>query len=134
MGLEWKNGDHEKCIVDEAAQLMDRGFTCYLEYVVPKHGHGSCRYEIDVYARKGKQEIILEVGTLSSLDKLEALRKMFPNAKIIWIHQWKNYGITNGRMELLGYYWRMDNYRQTHQSEIMHRMAQALARSEGLTP
>ena len=101
MGLEWKNSDHEMCIIDEAAKLMDRGFSCYLEYEIIT----PCRkYFVDIYGVKGNKEIIIEVGTLSretrynQESRLAELKQIMPQAKIVHIHQWKNYYITEGSM------------------------------------
>jgi len=99
------SNNHDYCVVDEVTELMEKGYTCYLEYEIPigpsetkrgpsQHGQGY-RAVVDIYAVKEKQEIIVEVGTLSVAhgDRIALLKKLKPNAKIIHVHQWKNYGI-----------------------------------------
>lgn len=89
-------GCHDVCVVDIVSELMDKGYTCYLEYEIlfpnatKKHKQ---RAVVDVYAVKQEKEVIVEVGTLSPQhgDRIKQLKELMPKAKILWIHQWKNY-------------------------------------------
>jgi len=106
MGLEWKNGDHELCMIDEVSKLMERGFTCYIEeelQIGPSKTNREYKAVVDIYAVRKSEEILIEIGTLSVAhgDRLILLKQLKPNAMIIHIHQWKNYGITNSYMEYL---------------------------------
>ena len=108
------NQDHNYCVVNEVSKLMDRGFTCYLEYEILIGGGRRLGYRavVDIYAVRGKQEILIEVGTLSVAhgDRIALLQRLKPNAKVIHVHQWKNYGINDVLMRELYYEWKMQNY------------------------
>jgi hypothetical protein len=85
------SGCHDSCIVDNVVSLMDRGYTCYLEYEVELGGRK--KVVIDIYAKREEKEVVIEVGYLSQShgDRIEALKALFPKATIIHVHQWKNY-------------------------------------------
>ena len=92
------SNNHEYCVIDEVCKLMERGYDCYPEYEIwigPSKTKRGYRAVVDIYAIRGKQEIIVEVGTLSPShgDRIFLLQKLKPNAKIVHVHQWKNYGI-----------------------------------------
>jgi len=107
MGLDWKNGDHQICLVDQVRSLLNRGYTCYLEYEIFLQSSGKRCHKliVDIYAKRGTKEIIIEIGTLSvrseGKERLGFIKELMPNAKIVWIQQWKNYGITDSRIEML---------------------------------
>jgi hypothetical protein len=90
--------DHDFCIVDIVKELVDRGYTCYLEFEVfltIKH-----KIVIDVCAMKQGSMILIEVGTLSPRkegDRITLLKALFPSARIVHITQWKNWGIITYR-------------------------------------
>jgi len=90
------DADHTYCIVDEVAKLMKRGYHCYLEYEIPLGNRK--KIVVDIYAVKGDKQVLIEVGTLSYChsDRFEIIRKLYPKAKIVWVHQWKNYGLGDG--------------------------------------
>jgi len=92
------NSDHEYCVVDEVSKLMDKGYDCYLEYpIFFMDGGKKRRLIIDIYAIKGNRKIIVEVGTLNrGTWRLRKLKELCPDAKIIHVHQWKNYGLGDG--------------------------------------
>jgi hypothetical protein len=106
---DWGNWDHQICIAEEAYNLMKLGYRCYLEYEIelPQRGYyrnGKVRHKVivDLYATKGSEKILVEVGTLAprreNENRINLLKKLMPRAKIIWVHQWKNYGITDSYM------------------------------------
>ena len=127
--------NHDFVVVEEVSKLMDRGFTCYVEeeiFIGPsrktKRGY---RAVVDIYAVRGNEEIIIEVGTLSVRhgDRLSLLHKLKPNAKIIHVHQWKNYGVNDYRMWMLHYEWKSRNYfySEKFQKESISEMGRALS-------
>lgn len=126
MGLNWKNGDHELCMIDEVSKLMKRGFACYIEEELRIDRKLRYRAIVDIYAIRKNKEILVEIGTLSKAhgDRLVLLKQLKPNAKIIHIHQWKNYGITNSYMEYLY----LENMRRKNFDpiEAIHRIADLL--------
>ena len=87
--------DHQYCVVAEVVSLMDHGFTCYLEYEIPFKDRK--KVVVDIYAKRGTIEFLIEVGSLSpshvncSKERLQLLKQLMPNAKVIHITQWKNY-------------------------------------------
>lgn len=117
------NQDHNYCVVDEVSRLMKKGYACYLEYEIfigPTDLYSTCktkrgyRAAVDVYAMRGNEEVIIEVGTLSLThgyeDRIALLKHLRPKAKIIHVHQWKNYGINGSLMRMLWYEWKERNY------------------------
>lgn len=101
--------NHELCIVDEVMKLTNRGFTCYVEHAIYLQQGTQKRIVVDIYARKEDQEVIIEVGTLYERwveGRLNFLKKLFPKAKIIHVHQWKNYGINGYVIWAAGMDWR----------------------------
>ena len=86
--------EHNYCIIDTVSEFMNRGFSCYLEYEIPldnrKRGY---RVVVDILAKRANEEILVEVGTLSSIhgDRLKLLRMVKPKAKIFHVTQWKNW-------------------------------------------
>jgi len=88
--------DHEQAIIEVVCELMDQGYACYLEYSIPialsktKRGYHAL---VDIYAAKGKKEILIEVGTLSMGhgERIALLKKLMPQAKVIHVTQWKNF-------------------------------------------
>ena len=82
---------HELCIIDNIVELMNRGYTCYPEYELAISE--KMKAIVDIYAVKGDKAILVEVGTLSQLhgNRIELLKSLMPKAKIVHIHQWKNY-------------------------------------------
>ena len=93
------SNNHYFCVIEEVVKLMNSGYTCYLEeelWIAPSKTKRGYRAVVDIYAVKGKQEVLVEVGTLSVShgDRITLLKKLKPNSKIIHVHQWKNYGIT----------------------------------------
>lgn len=87
--------DHLFCEIDIIEELMNRGFTCYLEHEITDNIKNH-RIFVDIYAKKKDKEIIVEVGTCSHLP-IE-YKQFKPNAKLIFVHQWKNYGINESRL------------------------------------
>ena len=101
LGIYW---DHEVCIIDEVASLLDKGFHCYLEYnIKERSSKGSKGIFVDIYAIRGDEEIIIEVGTCCHLP--QEYKNAKPKAKLIFVHQWKNYGLNNGVMMLMAREW-----------------------------
>jgi len=94
MGLDRKHGDHELCIIDEIVKLMNRNFVCYLEYF-----YGDGNRIVDILGIRKEERVMIEVGTLSQKNRIARLKELFPKTKIIWVQQWKNYGITDSSME-----------------------------------
>lgn len=93
---DWSNWDHQLCVVDEVVKLMDRNFVCYLEHEIPLTSDYRKKLFVDILAIKGEKKILLEIGSLSPRqegDRFSILKSLMPNAKIIHVHQWKNYGI-----------------------------------------
>ena len=84
--------DHQLVVVEEVAKLLDRGFTCYLEYELKTLRR---RLFVDIYAVKGLERILIEVGTLSvnCENRLTKLKELMPSAKIIHVQQCKNFPI-----------------------------------------
>jgi len=126
--------NHELCIIEEVTKLMKLGYTCYLEeelWVGTSKTKRGCRAVVDIYATKGKQEILVEVGTLSCVhgDRIILLRKLKPNAKVVHIQQWKNYGINESLLWLLHQDWKRsvawDKYVSSGQyhKELMERLS-----------
>lgn len=92
--------DHQNCCDVVAAELQKKGFAIQFEYEIPVPIELQNYYErkkavVDIYAKKGKQEILVEVGYLSQpslwYGRIELLKKIKPDAKIIHVLQWKNY-------------------------------------------
>lgn len=101
------NLNHTYALIEEAGKLFDLGYSVYIEHPIPlEYGKAI----VDIYAEKDNQEIIIEIGTLSRprcmcdkwhtgkialptdrSDRIDSLRKAKPKAKIIWVHQWKNW-------------------------------------------
>lgn len=98
--------DHDNCIVDLAAELFDRGYSVYLEfrfYLEEGTNMNGKRLIVDIYATKGTEELIIEVGSLSPThtlclnvreERFRLLKKLCPTAKIVHVTQWKNW-LTN---------------------------------------
>jgi hypothetical protein len=86
--------EHVYCIVQTASEMIDRGFTCYLEHEIPLDDRPrGKRAVVDILALKKGQEVLIEVGSLSPAhgNRLELLKKVRPSAKVIHITQWKNW-------------------------------------------
>ena len=82
--------NHTNCIIDIVEELMNRNFVCYLEQRL-------CQGIVaDIYAKRDKEEIIIEVGTCGHT--AEEYKKVKPNAKVIFVRQFKNYGIDGASM------------------------------------
>lgn len=77
--------NHTNCIIDIVEELMERNFSCYLEQPLCKG------IVADIYAKRNNEEIIVEVGTCSHT--IAKYKKAKPNAKIVFAHQLKNYGV-----------------------------------------
>lgn len=105
------NRNHAYAIVDIIVELMNQGYICYPEYEFPlNEWKDRTRLVVDVYAVKRQKEILVEVGLLSNThpDRLELLKKLKPNAKVIHVTQWKNY-LNNqdwGYAEFVAWKWR----------------------------
>lgn len=85
------SGCHDTCIVQTVSELIERGYSCYLEYeivITPK-----TKAVVDIYAVKDQNELLIEIGYLSLQhgNRIGLLKALMPNAKVIWIKQWKNY-------------------------------------------
>jgi hypothetical protein len=82
--------------METAGQYFDRGYHVYLEFKVyrfPEHPVlGKKKYRVDILATKGNNRLLIEVGYLTN-DKLEDLKRLCPNCKIIRVLQWKNFSI-----------------------------------------
>lgn len=112
------NQNHDYCVIDEVCKLMDKGYSCYLEYEIPigpsktKRGYTAV---VDIYAIKEKRQILLEIGTLSAShgNRILLLKELKPHAKIIHVHQWKNYGINDYLMRMDYFRWRFINWDAT---------------------
>jgi hypothetical protein len=103
----WKysNNDHEYCIIDVVDELITRGYRCYLEYEVSLGYKGKTTTShnrrnrpsyiaVDIYAVRDADQIVVEVGTLAPRkegDRMTLLRKLFPEAKLVHVTQWKNF-------------------------------------------
>jgi hypothetical protein len=74
---------------------MSQGFRCYLEFEL--FFQSNKKVVVDIYAKKGIIEVLIEVGSLSpshldcSEERLQFLRQLMPHAKIWHITQWKNW-------------------------------------------
>jgi len=85
------SGCHDTCIVGIVSELINDDYTCYLEYDIAMTA--KTKVVLDIYAVKGQKELLVEVGYLSSQqgNRLELLKSLMPNAKVVWVKQWKNY-------------------------------------------
>jgi len=86
-----KYWDHQLCIIDEVIKLMDKGYTCYLEQNISNEQKGNRGIFVDIFASKGNEKLIVEVGTC--YHTLDEYKIRMPDAKVIFVHQWKNYGM-----------------------------------------
>lgn len=80
--------DHKLCVVEEVSRMIDKGYTCYLEYTIENLSISlkNKKLIVDIFAKKKDKEVIIEVGYLSgSFSRLRALRESKPKAKIIWV-------------------------------------------------
>jgi hypothetical protein len=86
------DNNHNCCITEVAGELFDKGFNVYLEYKIRKYPDApqlrNMCFKVDVYAKKSNEEIIVEVGSLSQYYKLQELKRLKPNAKIVHVLQW----------------------------------------------
>lgn len=85
--------DHDYAIIDITVELMNRGFTCYLEHIILLGGGKRLGYRVvvDIYAKRNEEEILIEVGSLSGDNRLMRLKALKPTAQIIHVTQWKNF-------------------------------------------
>ena len=87
--------EHELAIMKEINRLKNLGYICEREYIIFIGGGKGAGYRlvVDIRAKKGEKELLIEVGTLSNIHgkRLELLKKLCPRAKIIHITQWKNW-------------------------------------------
>ncbi|MFA5714927.1 MAG: hypothetical protein WC998_04265 [Candidatus Paceibacterota bacterium] len=92
--------DHESCIIDIVEELMNKNFTCYVEYEISVPISLQEIYErkkviVDVFALKKEKQVLIEVGLLSQSSiwagRIELLKKVMPNAQVLWVTQWKNF-------------------------------------------
>ncbi|MCJ7633902.1 hypothetical protein MUP77_16140 [Candidatus Bathyarchaeota archaeon] len=96
--------DHQVCIIDEVSSLLNRGFHCYLEYNIMEDSSNRTKgIFVDIYAVRGNEEIIIEVGTCYHL--LQDYKNVKPNAKVIFVDQWKNYGLNGYVMMMMAREW-----------------------------
>ena len=105
---------------------MNKGFTCYIDYEVSLGSGKRKRLEVDVFAKKNQELILVEVGTLSYMqhglnspkDRLKLLKQIMPTAKVIHITQWKNF--------LNSYDWQKQNEFYVGQADVQ-RMGESMA-------
>ena len=92
--------DHYICCQQVAKELHKKGYVITTEYEIPVPIELQKIYErkkivIDVHGVKAEKEILVEVGYLSQnsifFGRIELLKKLRPKAKILHVHQWKNY-------------------------------------------
>jgi len=86
--------DHDYAIFDVLVELLNKEYECYPEFeIFLNEGKDRTRVVVDIYAVKGQKEILVEVGHLSLQrpDRLQLLKTLKPNAKVIHVTQWKNY-------------------------------------------
>lgn len=108
------SGCHEYCIIDNVIALMDRGYTCYLEYELMLDEKKKA--VVDIYGTRNDEKILIEVGYLSQIhgDRIQLLKSLIPEAKIIHVYQWKNYFSVYDRDEeyirwqVMKYAWKKD--------------------------
>jgi len=106
-------GDHDNCVIDLTSELLNSGYSVYLEYpfyLVDRENQNAERLVVDIYALKGNKEIIIEVGSLSPThtsvpspifvreERFKLLKNLCPRARIIHVTQWKNW-ISNSEVE-----------------------------------
>jgi hypothetical protein len=102
--------NHLYAFIEEAAKLFSRGYRVYIEY--PISLLEGCKAVVDIYAVRGDEEVIVEVGTLSPrrglnewkknhVERIDGLKRAKPKATIVWITQWKNF--------LTAYDWQKEN-------------------------
>lgn len=122
--------DHEYCTVDIIEQLMEQGYRCYIEYDILTGKGKRQRITPDIYAIKDTQQIFVEIGTLSKPEtRFSIIKSFYPNAKIIHVIQWKNYGITESSIE-----YRMILKKLENQPVDMNAMGQSLKPKQEIHP
>jgi len=92
---------HNLTMIEVVSELMDRGFTCYLEQEIPKDENHNV--SVDIYAVKDERELIMEIGYLSQLckgERMRLLRTLKPDADIVHITTLANWVRINGWMSL----------------------------------
>lgn len=94
--------DHDIVIKRECRRLKKLGYSVEREYEIPLE-QKLHKIIIDIRAVRDTEELLIEVGTLchSNGDRLPLLKRLRPTAKIIHIHQWKNYNITDSKCHSL---------------------------------
>jgi len=88
--------DHINCCSTLIFELQNKGYKVQTEYPIPVPLKLQAKYKkrtvvVDIYGTKNNQEVIIEVGYLSQNHVGERIALLKPNAKIIHVHQWKNY-------------------------------------------
>lgn len=88
--------DHVNAVIDETISLLNQGYHVYLEQSFAIGS--SWNAVVDIYAKKGKKELMIEVGSLATSfttrrNRLKLLKEVRPNCKIIWVRQWSPYEV-----------------------------------------
>jgi hypothetical protein len=82
--------------METAGEYFDRGYNVYLEFKVHRFpGHptlGKKKYRVDIMADNGKERLLIEVGYCTQA-KIDDLKHLCPNCRIIRVLQWKNFFI-----------------------------------------
>ena len=119
--------EHDIAISNEVKRLENLGYHCEREHKISlgrgKNGR-ELRVVVDIYAKRRNEELLIEVGQLSNSHgpRLELLKKLSPNAKIIHITQWKNW-IPQDEWENAFFEWRFRKLlKLSNRDVIIHEM------------
>ena len=121
--------EHETCIADVATEMFIRDFTVYLEHKISLLPETKKAVVVDIYAKKNEVEILIEVGTLSVIhgDRLQVLRRLKPEAKILHVTQWKNW-LTSFDWGKAFEEWRYEKYFKPREVEWIREMGDSLGK------
>lgn len=126
---ESKN-EHDLCIIDIASELFIKGFDVYLEYEISLNSKRK-KLIVDIYAKRGKEKYLIEVGTLAErtefipLNRLRYLKTLMQDAKVIHMTQWKNW-INQFEWQDTFNDWYYEKYVKPKESEWINEMGESL--------